>query len=82
MERIGFPLVRVVWIDAESRDDWENIEGVDRSCKEVITIGHLIEDTNDYMALAMNLDLHNDACSMVMTIPNHWVESVDELQIV
>ena len=81
MERIGFPLVKVVWIDAESSDEWEDIEGVDRHCKEIITIGHLIEDSELHLVLAMNLDLYNDCCSMTMTIPNHWIEAIEELII-
>lgn len=81
MDRIGFPLVKVVWTDAESSDGWEDIRGIDRRCHEIITIGHLIEDTEDHVVIAMNLDIHNDKCSMVMVIPNFWIEDITELSV-
>ena len=81
MNQINFPYVKVVWTDAESFDDWEEI-GEKYSCKPITTIGHLIEDAEEHIVVAMNLDLANKSISMVMVIPNYWIESVEFLQIV
>lgn len=79
MDRIGYPLVKVTWFDAESSDEWEDLHGVDRACRPIVTVGHLIEDCEEHIVVAMSLDWHNQKCSMVKTIPNFWIEEVQEL---
>jgi len=75
-----FPIVKVTWIDAESSDEWEDIVGPKRACKQITTVGFLIEDSDHGLALAMQIDPFNEKCSMVMTLPNHWVEEIIELK--
>lgn len=75
----ALPLVRVTWLDAESSDEWED-RVQERSCSKITTIGHLIEESEEEMVLAMNFDSRNDSISMVMILPNHWVESVETLE--
>ena len=81
VEHISYPIVQVIWIDAESSDMWEDIEDIKRSCKPIRTVGYLIEDEEEHISVAMQLDLENKNCSMVMTIPNFWIESIEELSI-
>lgn len=54
-----YPQVRVIWVDAESHDEWTNIEDMDTTCKEIITLGHLIKDDENGLVIAQNLDLAN-----------------------
>ena len=74
-----YPQVRVVWLDAESHDEWIDIADINSECKEIVTLGHLIEDYEDQLVLAMNYDSENASVSMTMTLPNHWVVSIEYL---
>lgn len=76
-----YPQVRVVWYDAESSDDWTEIADLDTRIKHIVTLGHLIKDDEDGLVLAMNLDPDNRNVSMTMSIPNHWIESVEYLDV-
>jgi hypothetical protein len=82
MDSIGFPLVKVVWFDAESTDDWEDIIGIDRSLRPIISVGHMIEEHEDRIVIAMSIDNYNEKCSMVKTIPMFWIEDLDFLKVV
>jgi hypothetical protein len=75
----NYPQVRVVWLDAESTDDWTPISDVDSKVKHIVMLGHLIKDNEDGLVLAMNYDPDNKSVSMTMALPNHWIESVEYL---
>lgn len=66
------PMVVVEWLDAESTDEWEDRE-MERSIKPIKTVGHLVEEKDDQIVVAMNFDASNDKISMVMVIPTDWI---------
>ena len=74
-----YPVVRVVWYDAESSDDWQDVEGINRTVRPIRTVGYLIEETDDHIVVAQNHDPHNGKISMIMTIPNVWIDIFEEL---
>ena len=76
---IGFPFVKVVWFDAESTDNWEDIKGPNRELRPIISVGQLIEDSDDRIVIAMSIDNYNEKCSMIKVIPNFWIESLEPL---
>lgn len=80
MESKNYPLVLVKWYDAESHDDWEDISKVSRECKLIETVGFIVADDNNGLTLAMNHDRVNEMVSMIMCLPNHWIESVEYLE--
>ena len=82
MDRIGFPLVRVTWIDAASSDDWIDLDDVVHTCPTIVTVGHLIAEWDEGITLAMNYDAENESVAMTLNIPNHWIEDLRELKLV
>ena len=78
---IGFPFVKVTWLDAESSDDWEDIKGPNRELRPIISIGHMIEEYDDRIVIAMSIDNYNERCSMVKTIPSFWIEDLEFLGV-
>lgn len=80
MDRINYPIVLVIWIDAMSSDEWADID-TERKCPPIFTVGYLISDDDVGLTVAQNIDQDNGQCSMTLTIPNHWVESIQELKI-
>ena len=74
-----YPMVKIVWVDAESYDDWEDV-AEKRECKEITTMGFLLSDDDKGLSVAMQLDPTNEKVSMTMIIPNHWIVSIVELR--
>lgn len=73
-----YPVVKVTWYDAESHDEWEDIEDTNRKIRPIETVGFLIDETDDEIVLAQNYDPSNQKVSMVMVIPNWWIEEFTE----
>lgn len=81
MKSLDYPIVQVIWYDAESHDEWEDISDINgRKIKPIHTVGYLIEDHAEHITLAMNLDETNEKISMVMVIPNFWIEELSYLE--
>jgi len=74
-----FPMVRIKWVDAVDVTDWVSIESVDPVCPIIVSLGFLIKDCDTGLSIAMNLDHDDGKVSMVLTIPNHWVISIDHI---
>lgn len=74
-------LVRVRWQDAESVDEWTNIDALKgRELTYVETIGHLIRDDDLVIICGSKIEGHEDyACTMV--IPKGMVISKEPLEI-
>lgn len=81
VNRIDFPLVKVTWIDACSSEAWVDPTETDFECPTISTVGFLIEESEQHIVLAMNYDQQNKNVSMTMSIPNFWIESVQELYL-
>lgn len=73
---VSYPMVVVIWVDAESNDLWEDIDDLDHKPKEIITLGHMMKDDDDSILVAMNLDPENESVSMTMTIPTQFIVSL------
>lgn len=73
-----FPIVKVVWVDAMSSDEWTEIEHVDKKTPSIDSVGYLLEDSEN-VVIAQSIDSDNFMAAMTMTIPGGWVESVEYL---
>lgn len=74
--------VLVKWYDAQSHDDWIDIESAGDELPLIQTLGYLLKETETEIIVAMQLDLKNEQTSMIMTIPNLWVESIERVRVV
>lgn len=75
-------LTRVRWLDAESVDEWTNIDALKgRELTYVETIGHLIRDDDLVVIIAgSKVEGHEDyAC--IMVIPKGMVLSKEPLEV-
>jgi hypothetical protein len=79
----AWPMVSIRWVDAEARGGpgWEDldemIEYAIRPPAEVLTVGLLIHETADYVALT---DTRSpDLTGGVQKIPKGWIVAIDQL---
>lgn len=74
-------LVRLRWQDAESVDEWTNIDALKgRELTFVETIGHLIRDDDLVIIAGSKVEGHEDyAC--VMVVPKGMVISKEPLEV-
>lgn len=74
-------MVKVRWQDAESVDEWTNIDALKgRELTFVETIGHLIRDDDLVIVAGTKVEGHEDyACTMV--IPKGMVISKEPLEV-
>jgi len=73
----SYPMVAVRWTDACSYDGWRDAEDPLR-VKHTLTMGALIENTSDHVAVAGSLtDDGEVACTMV--IPRKMVDEIRQL---
>lgn len=81
VEFISYPLVMVRWYDAETASEWGHIERDDWKLPAITTVGHLIKEGDDYIVIALSIDLDNEMCSDAITIPSGWIESFEMLSV-
>lgn len=62
-------IVEVTWVDAQSRDQWEDIKDVTNDLALVKSVGYLFYKDKKLVTLALNNDTTNDTLSCVMHIP-------------
>lgn len=73
------PIVLIEWIDATSRDHWESLSEK-LTPNTILSCGFLIDQTEKYYTLAVNVDLDADTCSCSMTIPKGMVVKVKTIK--
>lgn len=74
-------LLYIEWYDAESNDDWRDISDIVAELPLIQTIGFLIKESKDCVAIAQNIDKKNDNASMSMIIPKAWVKRIRKLSV-
>lgn len=74
------PLVMCLWTDAQSEDDWIDIEDVE-TLPIIQTVGFLIAESDDMIKVAMQLDQDNDKVSMTMDIPRGMIVELHTLDL-
>lgn len=73
--------VRVTWLDALRSDDDYPVRDVVDSFKPVVIqdVGWLVEETDEYITLAMSYFEKDDTVKMLVSIPAGMVEKIEEL---
>lgn len=73
-------VVKVIWTDPHSIDEWCDIsEAADSPITKIISVGIYIKETKDKLVLALNLDTEGIDCSCVMVIPKCAILETQEL---
>jgi len=80
MERIGLPMVLVVWRDASNSGYWETLEdAMARTVATVQSCGHLIDNNDEFLLLGAGVSDTGMILS-AQTIPAENILSVTELK--
>jgi hypothetical protein len=66
---MDWPIEVVEWVDSESVDAWTSLEELNVSQPVIITLGYLVKETKDAIAISPNWDNKNKNVSCVMIIP-------------
>jgi len=74
-----YPLVIIEWMDAQSDSDWTDMEKVGCELATIQTVGFIVSETRQGLAVASSLDTTNGAASMVMVIPKKWCVKITPL---
>lgn len=70
MDGEAFQVVKLVWIDPTSIDEWGSRQSaIAYSPHTIITCGILIDETETCFIVSANLDVASDDVSCVMVIP-------------
>jgi hypothetical protein len=72
--------VYILWRDAQSTDEWSEVEAV-KEPPIIQTVGYLISESPTMVRVTMNLDDENELCSMTMDIPRGMIESMQTLDV-
>lgn len=74
-------IVKIVWIDAESHNEWEEVKDlVDPSI--CITIGHLVKETEGFYYVAATISVDGEALhtNNRILIPKVWIKEFTEIK--
>lgn len=72
-----YPLVEIIWVDAQADSGWEGIDTEYSLPPEVITVGFLIHSSDSQYVVASTY--HDGQSNARMAIPSVWVKSKREL---
>ena len=80
-----FKVVKVVWTDAASLDEWQTVKDLPKEAVPCITIGFLVKTTKQYYYIANTFTTYETVDELmttgVMMIPKKWVTSFEEIHI-
>ena len=69
--------VFIKWYDAVSDDDWvDGIDKLDLTPHLIHTFGFLLLDTDNYIMVALNLDMERAGASQRLSIPKGWIKEL------
>ena len=74
-------IVLVNWLDSNSNSAWHNItEAKHLRPSPCVTIGYVLEDTEEYITIASSFATENDSVSDVICIPKFAVQSIETIR--
>lgn len=80
-----FKVVKVVWTDAASIDEWKSVDDLPKVAVPCITVGFLVKTTRQYYYIANTFTTYETVDELMTTgvimIPRKWVTSFKEIQI-
>jgi hypothetical protein len=76
-----YPLVKVIWLDPHSDDDWADVEDVCVKQQLVETKGTLVKETKDAIIVTLNFLKQEEGVdvSCTMIIPKIVIQSIKRL---
>lgn len=74
--------VVVVWFDAVSYDEWEEIEDAkDLELHTIKTLGFLVHEDETRIIIATSWDVEREAVAGKWAIPKTWLVSMQEITL-
>ena len=73
-------IVFIEWVDSVRASDWTYVEDVDEKPMDCISVGFLIEETNDSVTIAQNYGLKPEQVCNLMTIPKRSSVGIKEMK--
>lgn len=75
----GMKIVKVIWEDAASTDDWIDTDHYKLDANIVETVGYLFKETTDHVVIMSSVVLKADQGTSLMQIPRSTVREIVEL---
>jgi len=73
-------LVYIHWVDACSVDSWTTLSNIAPVLMETYTVGYLVAESKEGIAVASTINESNDACCII-NIPKRWIKAKGTLNI-
>ena len=73
-----YPLVEVLWLDAETSYGWEEIPDTDLTPVLAVTVGFLVSKNEHYIAVASTYS--EGSCNSRIKIPSGMIQSMVEIK--
>ncbi len=73
-------LVYIHWVDACSVDSWTTLSNIAPVLMETYTVGYLVAESKEGIAVASTINESNDACCII-NIPKRWIKTKGTLHI-
>jgi len=83
MKRIQYPIVEVVWVDAEEKGEtgWNSLPEMKRYAKKpcpiMYSVGYKIHHDDDHISLLSSIG--PEECSSIEKIPTGFIRTITEL---
>lgn len=74
-----FPIVQVIWTDAETSQGWEHMDEEKPTVPEVVTVGFLVKESDSVVLVASTIG-HDRSHNSRISIPKGMIKSVTVLR--
>ena len=71
--------VLVEWVDSVSHDPWEHYSDAEFAPHTIVSVGILLRDDTNIVALALNADPSSEMISCTITIPKSCIVRMEDL---
>lgn len=79
MKAVNKEIVIIEWVDSVRASDWTYVEDVDEKPMDCISVGFLVEETNDSVTIAQNYGIKPEQVCNTMTIPKCSIKSIRKI---
>ena len=74
-------IMLVKWIDSEASNSWTEVEKMSMDFHVIESIGHLVNESKDGIALAVSWDSENNSAVAIQYIPHVCIMELQEIEL-
>lgn len=67
--------LKIAWRDSRSEDCWTPVDSIEPQSALIVTLGHLVKETDEVLCIASSVDMLSGQVCGVMHIPKICIES-------